>query len=293
MSLASRNIVFAALCSVNVELAQSGGRQLTARLAHVGGSWWRWGWRESLRVRDSGAPKRRALSVDEVVKRYAVCPVNWLAPELLRDDGPPTAAADVYGLGLVLWEMMYRTIPFGDFSIAQIVGCVGYGRRNVRAEASSGASTETTFLHEVVRHCTKRDPTKRPDVGNLLASMRDAARTYERKRSQRGALSKLSDKTEAIASGFLAGGLAGMASAAKRRSSASTKRSSAAGAGGSLPGEAEEGPRLVCLDDGQWVLVDCDLVEQFPDDEEKWRALMSLRARLRDADHDPSGSPPQ
>jgi len=37
---------------------------------------------------------------------------------------------------------------------------------------------------------------------------------------------------------------------------------------------------MVRLDTGEWVAVDFDLVAQFPDAEEKWRDLMSLRARL-------------
>mmetsp|Transcript_82942 Transcript_82942/g.231347 ORF Transcript_82942/g.231347 Transcript_82942/m.231347 type:complete len:750 (-) Transcript_82942:101-2350(-) len=272
-SLASRGLVFGALCSVNVELVQAARNDILVRLAHAGGSWWRWGWQRSLHVRDAGQPRRRALGVDEVVKRYAVCPVNWFAPEVLRGE-PPQEPADVYGLGLVLWEMLYRTIPFGDFSIAQIVGAVGYGRRSVRAAASPGASTETNLLHEVVGRCTQREPHRRPRVTTLLASLQDAAKAYERRRLQRSALEKLSDKTEAFASGLLSGNLQrSLYGGSAVRKAVPPPASAIAG---------EDGPRMVRLDTGHWVVVDSDLVEQFPGDEEKWRALMAFRAHYVD-----------
>merc|ERR1712107_373363 len=108
---------------------------------------------------------------------------------------------------MVLWEMLYRTIPFGDFSIAQIVGAVGYGRRAVRAVAAQGASTETTFLHEVVTACTQRESTRRPRTAALLLSLQENLKNYERRRSQRSTFEKLSDKTGTFASSLLSGGL--------------------------------------------------------------------------------------
>ena len=35
----------------------------------------------------------------------------WVAPELLQGD-PPSAASDVYALGMLLYEMLYRNEPF-------------------------------------------------------------------------------------------------------------------------------------------------------------------------------------
>merc|ERR1712151_1330449 len=116
--------------------------ELTARLSHVGVSWWRWGWQRALREREAGLPKRRAFSVPDIVRRYATCPVNWLAPEVLRSESP-RIASDVYSFGLIIWEMLFRTFPFGDFSIAQIIGAVGYGRSQLNVRTSSSASTET------------------------------------------------------------------------------------------------------------------------------------------------------
>lgn len=275
--LASRGLVCGALCSVNVELTQGAGG-LVARLARLGSCWWRWGWRAALQVREAGQPRRRALSVDEVVRRYAACPVNWQAPEVLRG-ADPAEAADVYAFGMVLWEMLCRAIPFGDFSIAQIIGTVGYGRRPLRSAASSGASTETSYLHEVVTRCCQWDPAVRPPPTVLLDSLRDVARGYEQRKARRGMLGKLGDQTESFAFSLLSGGLqrSFYGSEARKAGAGAVAGGEAAAAGAG----AEEGRRMVRLATGEWVRVHADLLEQFPGDEEKWRTLMAFRARLR------------
>eukprot|EP01156_Anaeramoeba_ignava_P002310 Anaeramoba_ignava/a218058_48.p1 GENE.a218058_48~~a218058_48.p1 ORF type:complete len:291 (+),score=100.80 a218058_48:7-879(+) len=37
---------------------------------------------------------------------------NWMAPEILRGESDYTPKVDVYSYGLVLWEMVYREIPY-------------------------------------------------------------------------------------------------------------------------------------------------------------------------------------
>ncbi|CAE8615172.1 unnamed protein product, partial [Polarella glacialis] len=264
VALASRGISYGALCSVNVEIIQTGGEPV-ARLARPGLSWWRWGWLRSLQVRDAGQAKRRALSADEVVKRYAVCPINWMAPEVLRGENPQEAS-DVYSFGLVLWEMLFRAVPFGDFSIAQIVATVGYGRRQLRTAASPTASAGTSFLHEVTDQCTRWEAARRPTFSVLLESLREMSLAEERRRAGKGLLGRLGGKTEAfLNSGFSAGGFT---------LTSSQQAPSRGGAGDS------EGPRMLRLDSGEWLQVDADLVEQFPEDEEKWRTLMAFRSKL-------------
>lgn len=287
VALSSRGLVFAALCSVNIELLQASGGMFP-RLTRTGCSWWRWGWRDTLKVREAGKPKQRSLTMDEVVRKYATCPVNWQAPEVLRGQ-EPTEASDVYAFGLVLWEMLYRAIPFGDFAIAQIVGTVGYGRRSLRSAASPGASTETSYLHEVCGRCSHWKAASRPSPAVLLESLRDVAKGHEQKRAKRSVFDKLGDKTEAfLTSNLLSGGfqLSFLGSDGRQASSAATPSTSAetAAAARRLPqASAGDGRRMVRLASGEWVRVDADLVESFPGDEEKWRTLMAFRARMPDS----------
>lgn len=111
MALASRGLAHGALCSVNVEVLQTGSQLFQrksfcaaggchARLCGLGVSWWRWGWKACLKaiacrnhpissdfyaeVRGAQA-KRCALGVDEVVKKYGVCASTPQSPTPLQD----------------------------------------------------------------------------------------------------------------------------------------------------------------------------------------------------------------
>jgi len=265
--LAEKNLACGALCSVNVELVQVGS-EMTARIARIGTSWWRWGWRASLSTREAGQPKRKALSMQDVISKYGTCPVNWLAPELLRGKAP-NELTDVYSFGLVLWEMLYRAVPFGDFAIAHIVASVGYGRRQVRAAASSGASTGTSFLQEVVNRCANWEPAQRPKSFSMLQeSLQEQCRIYDRRKASKNVFGRLLTEADNLLSG-------------------GHSPAYASSAAGRTPGQAAtaqtDGPRMVRLATGEWVRVDMDLLEQFPDDEDKWRSLMAFRARLNEA----------
>lgn len=261
-ALISKGLVCGALCSVNVEIVQS-GQELAARVTRVGSSWWRWGWRVALRERTASF-KRKGLGIEEIIKKYSMCPVNWFAPEVLRGSRPEEPS-DVYSFGLLLWEVLYRSIPFGDFSIAQIIGAVGYGKRPLHSTASPGSSTETCFLHEVQSRCAALDAQKRPSFAVLLESFRDVLRARDKRKSKGmlGKVSKFGAKTEAaIFSGLLGS-------------------SRPAPAGPTADAGAGEDGRVVRLPNGDSVRVDADLVAQFPDDKEKWRTLMAFRARLK------------
>lgn len=268
--LASRGLVFAALCSVNVEIVPSGTDGAVARLTRTGASWWRWGWTQALQQRDGGVrSKPRALKIDDVVRKYALCPVNWLAPEVLRGESP-TEAADVCSFGLLLWELLHRSIPYAEYSIAQIVGAVGFGRRQLRASASATASTEASLLHEITNWCLQWEPHRRPAFGKLLDSLRTVRQSHERRRAKGSLLGKMG--RAATGSALLASGLFAAADAPPPQRDLAAQES--------LEISMEDGPRMVRLDCGDWVRVDVDLLEQFPDDEEKWRTLMEFRSRL-------------
>lgn len=48
------------------------------------------------------------VDVEELRQR---CFPFWVAPELLQGE-PPSSASDVYALGMLLYEMLYRNEPF-------------------------------------------------------------------------------------------------------------------------------------------------------------------------------------
>lgn len=41
--------------------------------------------------------------------------LHWQAPELLSKSSQPTTKSDVYSFGILLWELLARSVPFGEF----------------------------------------------------------------------------------------------------------------------------------------------------------------------------------
>eukprot|EP00439_Symbiodinium_sp_Y106_P066009 s1823_g10.t1 len=373
VALTSRGISHGALCSVNVEIMNAGGDSI-ARLVTCGTSWWRWGWQRSLQVRGPQA-KRCALGVEEVVRKYSLCPVNWMAPEVLRGQ-QIRQASDVYSFGLLLWEMLFRAVPYGDFSIAQIVAAVGHGRRQLRTSAASSASAGRVFLHEVVDHCIRWELTERPSFSAQMAeeqnrrneAMQRAMQGPEMQRAMQQSMQMMSDPrmqamlqqqlsnptTQAMMQQMAAGNpamqqmLAGQGApgapvvggappvvvvnatvvgaattrlgnalnvavrsrmlenarlqrnagpspaeeSLRETREADERRRAKKGVLGRLSGKTEAllsvgltppkmgSSKATEATAGEWLRVDDDLVEQYPDDEEKWRALMAFRTRL-------------
>lgn len=83
-------------------------------------------------------------------------PRAYLAPELLNPTATPTAAADIYGLGSILFEMLVGTLLYESPEDAW--------RQNTSAggPVALGASDVPERLNELVRRMIKPDPAQRP-----------------------------------------------------------------------------------------------------------------------------------
>jgi serine/threonine protein kinase len=90
----------------------------------------------------------------------------YLSPEEIRGEAP-TARADVYSLGLVLFEMLVGRHPFADLRPEDLLAThAAVPRlRSVRADVPSG-------IDEVVRHATVEDADDRyPDASAFVAAL--------------------------------------------------------------------------------------------------------------------------
>ncbi|KAH9298620.1 hypothetical protein KI387_030302, partial [Taxus chinensis] len=55
---------------------------------------------------------------------------NWMAPEVLRNESS-NEKSDVYGFGVILWELATCRIPWDNLSALQVVGIVGFMDRRL------------------------------------------------------------------------------------------------------------------------------------------------------------------
>jgi serine/threonine protein kinase len=81
------------------------------------------------------------------------CPrgtLPYMAPELVSDPMRVSEKADVWSLGMVLWEMLTLQVPFGDLTPQQIVAglMVGNLQPPVRGDAASDCIVQSCFYHD-------------------------------------------------------------------------------------------------------------------------------------------------
>ncbi len=95
---------------------------------------------------------------------------SWTAPEVLRNERY-TTKADVYGFGIVVWEMLARRDPFPGMPPFQIVFAVG--TQGLRPSIDDDWDPRWVRL---LQECWAEDPKKRPSfeqILNILESMQD------------------------------------------------------------------------------------------------------------------------
>eukprot|EP00339_Tiarina_fusa_P007076 CAMPEP_0117050370 /NCGR_PEP_ID=MMETSP0472-20121206/34774_1 /TAXON_ID=693140 ORGANISM="Tiarina fusus, Strain LIS" /NCGR_SAMPLE_ID=MMETSP0472 /ASSEMBLY_ACC=CAM_ASM_000603 /LENGTH=88 /DNA_ID=CAMNT_0004764119 /DNA_START=283 /DNA_END=545 /DNA_ORIENTATION=+ len=81
---------------------------------------------------------------------------SWTAPEVLRNERY-TTKADVYGFGIVVWEMFARSDPFPGMPPFQIVFAVGTQKLRPRVEPDWPLEWVN-----LITTCWNEDPAARP-----------------------------------------------------------------------------------------------------------------------------------
>ncbi len=100
---------------------------------------------------------------------------RWLAPEVLRG-GPFHTAADVYGFGLVLWELMTWEVPWQGANPLQIVLAVAdRGQRPAvpaPAAVPGGPPLQYDEFVSLMCDCWAQDPVDRPSFEGVIHRLR-------------------------------------------------------------------------------------------------------------------------
>ncbi len=91
--------------------------------------------------------------------------IHLLAPELLRNKREMyTAAADIYNLGLLLWEIVSRQEPYANITNGLLERKIA--KDQYREQIPAGCPKNIASL---MRACWGDDPLKRPTAGKILA----------------------------------------------------------------------------------------------------------------------------
>jgi eukaryotic-like serine/threonine-protein kinase len=111
----------------------------------------------------------RSLERDGMTRAGAIVgTLDYLSPEQVAGD-PADARSDIYGLGLLLFEMLTGELPFRSASRAETLAQRIAGR--ARDIADTGVTVPAS-VRRLIRRCLERAPARRyPSVRELLADL--------------------------------------------------------------------------------------------------------------------------
>ncbi|MFB9339706.1 serine/threonine-protein kinase, partial [Actinoplanes octamycinicus] len=123
---------------------------------------------EDARVRLTDFGIARVLDTAGLTTPHAIIGTpRYMAPETISG-GEATPAADVYALGIMLYELICGYPPFGGEPFAVL-----HGHLDDPVPRPAGMTDE---VWSVVRDCLDKDPAARPAAGQLQERLRDLAR---------------------------------------------------------------------------------------------------------------------
>ena len=103
----------------------------------------------------------------------------FVAPEQVQDAAHADARADIWALGVLLYNLVSGSLPFAADTVSGVIVAVVYDAPSLLAEAPYG-------LAKVVASCLEKDPKKRPrDVKELAAALAPFAGAIGPRLSQR------------------------------------------------------------------------------------------------------------
>jgi serine/threonine-protein kinase len=125
-----------------------------------------------IKVLDFGISKdqrSRRVGRELTVTAAMVGSPAYMAPEQLRDARTVDARADIWALGVVLYELVAGNLPFDASNVADL--CVAILEQPL-VPVRSHRKDVPPALEEVIRRCLERDPDRRfPDVAALAKAL--------------------------------------------------------------------------------------------------------------------------
>jgi serine/threonine protein kinase len=88
---------------------------------------------------------------------------QYTAPEVLNNE-PNTFESDVYSLGVIIWEVFSRRIPYADGPYKSCNLTIPVAIKNVRPDISLLDSTTHIEIIELIKNCWEPNPENRPTL---------------------------------------------------------------------------------------------------------------------------------
>ncbi|KAI7744385.1 hypothetical protein M8C21_013838 [Ambrosia artemisiifolia] len=90
---------------------------------------------------------------------------QWMAPEVLRNE-PSNEKSDVFSFGIIVWELVTQSVPWGDMNPLQVVGVVGFMDRRLDLPEDLDPS-----LSSIIQDCWQSNPALRPSFENIMTRL--------------------------------------------------------------------------------------------------------------------------
>jgi serine/threonine protein kinase len=112
-------------------------------------------------------------TVDDTV---TVGTVRWAAPESISQKPVVDQKSDIYGLGIVLWEIASRQIPFVNIDDVAVIALVKYGH-----ERPGVPSNCPKLVSRIFTRCWDQNPQKRPSADEVYKYFVKKSSSFKRK----------------------------------------------------------------------------------------------------------------
>lgn len=101
-----------------------------------------------------------------------LCTPNWAAPEVLREEALGTAA-DVFSLGILLWEMLTGQLPHAGLCFTEVIASVGWGGNIPNMRSVQKVRRE---IRQLLLDCFSFAPSDRPSSKECERRLRQIPR---------------------------------------------------------------------------------------------------------------------
>ena len=111
-----------------------------------------------MKIADFGVSK--LVKPGEIMREQSGTPA-YIAPEILKDQGYTGFKADIWSTGVVLYAMLFGTVPFKASDMKELHKMIIKGKYTLKEEISPDAK-------DLMRSMLETDPKKRISIHKIL-----------------------------------------------------------------------------------------------------------------------------